>query len=123
MNNNRYFVLALLGMLVAAPASTYAETPPAVPFQYGLGMQKFQSLCSQCHGQWAEGSDKGPTLLHKYYRPAHHSDDAFYNAALNGVKAHHWGFGDMPPVEGATADDIRPIIPFIRWLQQQNGIY
>lgn len=114
---------SLLGLALVAPLTASAEkAPPAVPFQYGLGQQKFQAMCSECHGQWAEGTDKGPTLLHAYYRPAHHADEAFYRAATQGVKAHHWRFGDMPRVEGATREDIKPIIPFIRWLQRENGI-
>lgn len=96
---------------------------PKVPFQFGRGMQKFQEKCSVCHGQWAEGTaDKGPPLVHPYYKPSHHNDDAFYRAALSGVNAHHWHFGNMPPVEGITEQDIGQIVQFIRWWQTENGI-
>lgn len=100
-----------------------AVKQPKVPFQYGLGMRKFRKMCSQCHGEWGEGSDQGPPLMHDFYKPSHHGDPAFYNAVLKGVKAHHWRFGDMPPVAGATTNDVKKILPFIRWLQQENGIY
>lgn len=96
---------------------------PRVPFKYGLGMNKFRSLCSGCHGKWGDGTEQGPPLLHAFYLPTHHSDDAFYRAAREGVRAHHWTFGDMPKVEGATRKDVDKIIPFIRWLQKENGIY
>jgi hypothetical protein len=71
----------------------------------------------------AEGTaDKGPPLIHPYYKPSHHDDDSFYRAALSGVQAHHWHFGNMPPVEGITNQDIGQIIQFIRWWQRENGI-
>jgi len=96
---------------------------PKVPFQFGRGMQEFQKKCSVCHGKWAEGTaDKGPPLIHPYYEPSHHDDDSFFRAALSGVQAHHWHFGDMPPVIGVTNQDIKQIVQFIRWWQRENGI-
>lgn len=96
---------------------------PKVPFQFGLGMQKFQQKCSVCHGRWAEGTaDKGPPLVHLYYEPSHHDDNSFFRAALSGVNAHHWHFGNMPPVNGITNQDIGQIVQFIRWWQRENGI-
>lgn len=86
-------------------------------------MKKFQNLCSECHGEWAKGTKKGPPLLHRYYIPSHHGDNAFYRAALTGVRAHHWNFGDMPPVVGATKQDLDVIVPFVRWLQKQSGLH
>ena len=38
-----------------------------------------------------------PPLVHKLYEPGHHSDMAFIMAAKNGVRSHHWRFGNMPP--------------------------
>lgn len=76
-----------------------------------------------CHGQWAEGTDKGPPLIHGYYKPSHHGEAAFYRVILNGSPAHHWAFGDMPPVDCATEDDARKVTEFVRWLQQYKGLY
>jgi cytochrome c len=96
---------------------------PSVPFQFGRGMQKFQEKCSVCHGQWGEGTaDKGPPLIHIYYEPSHHDDDSFFRAAHSGVNAHHWHFGNMPPVKEVTNQDIGQIVQFIRWWQRENGI-
>ena len=104
------------------PVTTLIQSPK-VPFMYALGLQAFRDKCSSCHGQWAEGvADKGPPLVHPYYQPGHHPDDAFYRAAKNGVKSHHWRFGDMPPVEGITEKDIAAILRFVRWWQEQNGV-
>ncbi|MCF6280812.1 MAG: cytochrome c [Candidatus Polarisedimenticolaceae bacterium] len=120
---------------VTAPASTMmpghkmgdsnmisAVKTPKVPFKYEAGNKKFQKMCASCHGQWGGGSEQGPPLMHLFYVPSHHSDAAFYNAVLKGVKQHHWTFGDMPPVAGTTSRDVEKIIAFVRWLQRENGI-
>jgi mono/diheme cytochrome c family protein len=96
---------------------------PEVPLQLGRGMQKFQENCSVCHGQWGEGTaDKGPPLIHIIYVPSHHDDDSFYRAVQSGVNAHHWHFGNMPPMQGVATEDLGQIIQFIRWWQRENGI-
>jgi hypothetical protein len=61
--------------------------------------------------------------MHGFYKPSHHADITFYNAALQGVKAHHWNFGDMPRVRGAKREDLDAIVPFVRWLQQEKGLF
>lgn len=78
--------------------------------------------CRSCHGVDATGTDKGPPLMHKIYEPSHHGDESFYRAALNGVKSHHWKFGDMLPVPGIERRDVGKILPYLRWLQRQHGI-
>ena len=47
---------------------------------------------------------------------------AFVLAAKNGVRAHHWDFGNMPAVEGVTQADVLNVVAYIRRLQQENGI-
>jgi len=68
------------------------------------------------------GTDKGPPLVHQLYVPSHHGNAAFVSAAVNGVQAHHWQFGDMPPVAGITGEQVRAITLYVRWLQEQQGI-
>lgn len=70
----------------------------------------------------AAGTDQGPSLLWKVHAANHHSDASFYLAVLQGVRAHHWRFGNMPPVPNVTQDDIAQIIAYVRWLQQQAGV-
>jgi cytochrome c2 len=94
-----------------------------IPFRYAKGQVLFEKNCSSCHGQTMTGTDKGPPLLHPFYKPSHHGDRAFYNAALKGVKAHHWKFGDMPPVQGITEHKMKSIVPYIRYYQQQKKLY
>jgi hypothetical protein len=61
-------------------------------------------------------------LRHKIYESSHHSDAAFQLAAKNGVVAHHWKFGDMPPVPGVTPDDVAHITAYVRAEQRKVGI-
>lgn len=86
------------------------------------GRAAFQQFCSTCHGAKAAGSDKGPSLVHKIYEPSHHGDPAFLLAASNGVRAHHWRFGDMQPVPGVADRQIAEIVAYIREMQRANGI-
>ncbi len=86
------------------------------------GRDLFNSNCIACHGKNASGSDNGPPLIYSFYKPAHHADGAFVNAALKGVRAHHWKFGNMPPVEGMTTQKVLKIVRYVRELQRANGI-
>ena len=63
----------------------------------------------------------GPPLVHKIYEPSHHADFAFMRAAMQGVRAHHWKFGNMPKISEATSDDVTKIIPYVRWLATAGG--
>ncbi len=111
---------ALAALLLTPTAVLSAGDAPKPPFQLALGKQLFEDNCAACHGQWANGTDKGPALTHRFYLPNHHADEAFYRAAMNGVRAHHWNFGDMPPVEGITRRKLDRIVPYVRWLQKQQ---
>lgn len=82
----------------------------------------FERSCAECHGENAAGSGKGPPLIHKIYEPNHHGDQAFQLAARNGVRAHHWKFGNMPARPEVTEPEILAIIAYVRELQKANGI-
>lgn len=85
------------------------------------GQIVFEEKCAACHGINAVGTDQGPTFLHAFYKPDHHGDASFEAAAKRGVRAHHWPFGDMPPVEGITDAEIRWVTKYVRELQAANG--
>ncbi|AUR01478.1 Cytochrome C oxidase, cbb3-type, subunit III [Shimia marina] len=88
-----------------------------------IGKLAYDAKCAVCHGANAAGQDGvAPPLVHKIYEPSHHGDAAFLLAAKNGVRAHHWRFGNMPPVEGVTDGDVKMIIVYVRELQRANGI-
>lgn len=98
------------------------KTAP-VPKELESGEGLFNNNCARCHGPRATGTQQGPPLVHKIYEPSHHADFAFQRAAAQGVRAHHWKFGNMPKIEGVTPDDVTGIIRYVRWLQQQAGIF
>ena len=111
----------------ATPAGSGAPLAQvAVPALSGVakdGETAFNRLCASCHGANAAGLDgAGPPLVHIVYEPNHHGDAAFHLAAQRGVRSHHWPFGDMPPVEDATAADVDRIVAYVRTLQRANGI-
>lgn len=88
-----------------------------------LGQQLFVKNCARCHGSGGQGTDQGPPLIHKIYRPGHHPDLAFHFAVKNGTKQHHWGFGDMPPIVGMSPEDAGHIISYVRAEQKRAGLY
>ncbi|WP_370275665.1 c-type cytochrome [Hyphomonas atlantica] len=88
-----------------------------------MGKRAFDAVCADCHGDNAAGKmGIAPPLIHKIYEQSHHGDMAFQMAAANGVRAHHWNFGDMPPQPGLTRADVTSIITYIREVQRANGI-
>lgn len=88
-----------------------------------VGEDLFSEYCSACHGQNAAGRhDVAPPLVHKIYEPGHHGDIAFQRAVFYGVRAHHWPFGNMPPINGVGEDDVTKITTYVRALQRENGI-
>lgn len=87
------------------------------------GEAVFKTNCASCHGVNAAGKDGfGPPLVHKIYEPSHHGDMAFVLAVKQGVRAHHWKFGNMPPVAGVSDQEIQAIIAYVRALQRANVI-
>ncbi|WP_112322178.1 c-type cytochrome [Oceanibium sediminis] len=97
-------------------------TLPQPTAQQQAGRTLFDANCATCHGESAAGSDRGPPLVHRIYEPGHHGDMAFLIAARQGVRAHHWRFGNMPPVDGVTEADVVKITAYVRALQRANGI-
>ena len=96
-----------------------------VPELTALGEQGktlFDANCASCHGSNAAGSDMAPPLVHDIYNPGHHADEAFVRAALTGVRAHHWSFGNMPAIANVTQGDVLTITRYVRELQAANGI-
>jgi cytochrome c len=88
-----------------------------------VGKGIFEAKCAACHGENAAGQNGvAPPLVHKTYEPGHHADEAFQRAVQSGVRAHHWQFGNMPPVSGLTRGDVQMIARYVRELQRENGI-
>ncbi len=120
---NKIITSFVIGSLVAIANQQVSSDEIEIPFRYARGNLLFKENCSSCHGLEMTGTDKGPPLLHAFYKPSHHDDASFYRAGINGVRAHHWNFGDMPPVEGMTVAKMNSIVPYIRFFQQKNKLY
>lgn len=87
----------------------------------GRGGELYAANCASCHGSDLRGTDRGPSHLSIVYEPDHHDDDSFRSAIAQGVRAHHWNFGDMPAVGGLDDDEVDSIIAFIRSEQEREG--
>lgn len=85
------------------------------------GEALYQESCAVCHGGDLRGTDLGPSQLSEVYEPGHHPDDSYRAAIAQGAVAHHWDFGDMPPVPGLTDDEVDAIIAFVREQQELHG--
>lgn len=110
------------GIAMGAPIKDVI-VPATLSPEAAIGKLAFDAKCATCHGTNAAGQNGvAPPLVHKIYEPGHHSDEAFQMAAQGGVRAHHWEFGNMPPVPGLTRGDIQYIARYVRELQRENGI-
>ena len=85
------------------------------------GKQLYGGACAMCHGADLRGTRQGPSHLSKVYEPSHHPDEAFRLAVKNGVRAHHWRFGDMPSLPEFPDDALTDVIAYIRSEQEKQG--
>jgi mono/diheme cytochrome c family protein len=105
-----------------SPDALDALRAARTPAEHLAGEEQFNAQCAFCHGRLALGTRRGPPLVHPIYEPSHHADEAFHLAVTVGVRAHHWRFGNMPPVSGLARPQVDSIIGYVRWLQRTAGI-
>ena len=99
------------------------KLPGTLSARAQLGRKTYEANCAACHGRNAAGQvGVAPPLVHIIYEPGHHGDESFQRAVVRGVRAHHWRFGNMPPVEGLTRKDVAAVVAYVRELQRANGI-
>lgn len=110
------------GGIAGNSGNAAANAAAAMSAKARQGEIAFNARCAVCHGANAAGTALGPALAHRIYEPGHHQDFAIRNAIRNGVAAHHWQFGDMPPVPGVSDDDVAAIICYVRAVQRDAGI-
>ena len=104
------------------PEPVQGVDPGPAPAELADGERRYERSCSGCHGQLGAGTQAGPPLVHRVYEPSHHSDAAFRLAVTRGVRAHHWAFGNMPPLPGMDSAGITAVTAYVRWLQRKAGI-
>ncbi len=110
--------------VMGGPKATY-DNPiePEMTAKLNLGKMNYDAYCGSCHGKTLAGSDKGPTFISRIYHPGHHGDQAFFLVPKRGARAHHFGFGDMKPVEGVSDAQLGSIVNYVRAVQRANGIF
>jgi len=114
-------LLLVPASLVAQPLQAPQPSPGLMP-NAARGKALYDRNCASCHGAALQGTEQGPPFLNRIYEPSHHGDIAFQLAVRNGVRAHHWKFGDMKPVPGLSADDVAHIVAYVRSRQRLAGI-
>ena len=117
--------LAATGLILGLSACGQSATELSAGASSGDvddGRVLYDRSCAACHGAGGRGTTQGPPFVHEVYEPSHHPDGAFLLAVRSGVRAHHWGFGDMPPQEGLTDDEVALITAYVRDVQRQAGI-
>lgn len=108
----------------ASGEALVAVTVPMLTGNAERGEALFNDNCAGCHGVNAAGqAGTAPPLIHRIYEPNHHGDGAFFRAAQNGVRQHHWPFGNMPPISDVSENEIAMIVTYVRELQRANGVY
>jgi len=122
----RKFITAIALTAIAtgcASANGESDTgiPPQDPALVTVGSDLYAAGCAPCHGQDLRGTDRGPSHLSTVYQPSHHADGSFLLAVKRGSPAHHWQFGDMPPIEGLTEEAVAAIVAFVRENQRLEG--
>lgn len=117
-----FAVLPLLAACEGRPAVRPDFDPGPVPVEFADGERLYGDNCARCHGALGAGTDVGPPLVDIVYEPNHHADIAFQRAVALGVPAHHWRFGNMPPIPGVDEAAVARIIAYVRWLQRGAGI-
>ena len=103
------------------PASRGVKMPALSPLAVS-GQRAYDANCAQCHGAYGLGTDKGPPFLNPIYNPGHHPDASFARAVAQGVRQHHWRFGDMPAQPQVDQAQLEAIVQYVRAVQQANGI-
>ncbi len=117
-----YSLVAVFVLLMMAGCGGNGGSQQGTTDAVQAGEKLFNTNCSVCHGVGAVGTKQGPPLIDRTYHPGHHNDFSIRNAIKNGVRAHHWDFGNMLPVAGVSEDDAEKIICYIRDAQLASGI-
>lgn len=117
------YTIGILLLLTVILSPVTASEEIEIPFHLAKGQMLYEKYCSSCHGPQLNGSDKGPPLVHPFYKPSHHGDKSFYRAVLQGVRQHHREFGDMPAVAGMTPGKMDSLVPYLRYYQRQMKLF
>ena len=121
MKRASFVAVGLLLLVAGCVVGSEVAIEPQDPELVEAGAELYAAHCAECHGSDLQGTDQGPSHLSIIYEPNHHADGAFLFAVQNGVRAHHWDFGDMLPIEGLNPEEVEAIIAFVRERQRVEG--
>ncbi|MFV2031733.1 MAG: cytochrome c [Gammaproteobacteria bacterium] len=96
--------------------------PPGFVGDSIVGKALYNQNCQSCHGASGLGTDQGPPLVSNMYKARRHADLAFHLAVKNGVRAHHWKYGGMKPIEKLSPEEAGHIIRYVREIQENSSI-
>lgn len=119
---NRAASISVVGavlLLAGCSGNGSSDTGPRPAGETGAAL--YEQSCASCHGEDLRGTNRGPSQLSQVYAPDHHPDAAYRSAIADGAAAHHWNFGDMPPVNGLSSGEVELVIAYIRQQQQERG--
>ena len=119
----RFSVLSVFLLAIAGCSSEPAIRYQTTDLQVDAGRAAWQEHCASCHGSELQGTEKGPTLIHDMYAPDHHNDKKLRRSIAAGVLQKHWYFGDMPPQPQIGYLKASDLVTYIRFIQQQQGLY
>jgi mono/diheme cytochrome c family protein len=95
---------------------------PALSAEAEAGRAAFARECAACHGPFAEGTRRGPTLLHPAYAPDRRSDAHIRAPVRRGAPERLWEHGPMPAIGGVSEPELAAIVAYIREMQAAEGI-
>ena len=117
----RVLGLSIAGMLLSIVGCGDGSSEGSSDAGATSGEALYGEHCASCHGADLRGTSKGPSHLSLVYEPGHHPDESFRAAVRQGVRQHHWDFGDMPAIEGLSDVEVGRIIAFVRSAQETEG--
>lgn len=118
----RHLTIAACELVALAAGACSSDDSTARASDSSGGAELYGQSCASCHGADLRGTDQGPSHLSQVDAPDHHPDASFRAAVTQGSAAHHWDFGDMPPVEGLSDEEIDLIIAYVREQQETHGL-
>lgn len=118
----RFGVVGLVLIGLSACNTNYTLSSEERLIKVEQGREIFSENCAVCHADTLLGTEKGPPLISNLYVSNHHSDRQFRVAVSEGVKQHHWYFGDMPPIPSLSDDEVDDVIFYVRSILKENGI-
>ena len=97
-------------------------TEPVSSQSFQQGGIAFIEECAGCHGRLAQGTDRGPNLIHPDYGPGNRSDAQIRQVVREGVPTRRRDYVDMLPTTNLSEHKLEQMVTYLREIQRMNGI-